>query len=174
MIRRSLNIAVCLLMLLCSSCVSLAPKLDYNKLVVAADRLGLSIEYDDNHSLYLEVSEWVGTPYCYGGRSSKCVDCSGFVHSVYKKVYRINLSRSSAEQFKNDCWPISKRKLKEGDLVFFSSGKNGKGRINHVGIYLKDDKFIHSSSSRGVIVSDLDEYFYKSHWYSGGRVKRRG
>lgn len=174
MIRLFSNTAIALMLLLFSSCSSVAPKLDYAKLVSAADRLGVAIDYGDNYQLYIESAKWMGTPYCYGGVTSKCVDCSGFVHSVYKRVFRVNLSRSSAEQFRNDCWPISRRKLKEGDLVFFSSGKKGRGKINHVGIYLKDGKFIHSSTSRGVVVSDLDDDFYKSHWYSGGRVKKRG
>ena len=46
-----------------------------------------------------------------------------------------------------------------------------KGRISHVGIYLKDNKFIHASSYRGVVVNDLDENYYKRYFYAAGRVK---
>ena len=56
-----------------------------------------------------------------------------------------------------------------GDLVFFATKKGGS-RVGHVGIYIGDGEFIHSSSSRGVIVSNLSEPYYKSHFYSAGRV----
>jgi lipoprotein Spr len=54
-------------------------------------------------------------------------------------------------------------------LVFFATGK--KSKVSHVGVYLKDDKFIHASSSRGVVVSDLKEEYYKRSFVSGGIVK---
>ena len=67
-----------------------------------------------------------------------------------------------------DCHKVSKRNLREGDLVFFHNGR--KKRIaSHVGIYLKDNKFIHASTSRGVIISSLNEDYYRKHWLSGGR-----
>lgn len=65
---------------------------------------------------------------------------------------------------------VAKRNLKEGDLVFFSSNRSRK-RVAHVGIYLKSGKFIHSSTSRGVIVSRLNEDYYLRHWISGGRIR---
>jgi lipoprotein Spr len=64
---------------------------------------------------------------------------------------------------------VSKNNLVSGDLVFFSTGK--KGKVSHVGVYLKDGKFIHASSSRGVVVSDLNQNFYKNNFISGGKVK---
>ena len=64
---------------------------------------------------------------------------------------------------------VSKNNLMSGDLVFFSTGK--KGKVSHVGVYLKDGKFIHASSSRGVVVSDLNQNFYKNNFISGGKVK---
>lgn len=67
-----------------------------------------------------------------------------------------------------DCHKVSKRNLREGDLVFFHNGR--KKRIaSHVGIYLKNNKFIHASTSRGVIISSLNEDYYRKHWLSGGR-----
>lgn len=64
---------------------------------------------------------------------------------------------------------VSRGKLKEGDLVFFSS-RNSRKKVAHVGIYLKDGKFVHASSSRGVIVSHLNEPYYRTHWMRGGRI----
>lgn len=122
---------------------------------------------DVSHSkLYCEAIKWLGTPYAYGGHSRSGTDCSGFVSEVFKATYGVQLHRSSAEIFDKDCEEISRDDLREGDLVFFTSGR----RINHVGIYLYDDKFIHSSSSKGVVISDLKQNYYVKHFYKAGRV----
>lgn len=153
-----------------SSCRSIAPKYNYTELAKASLRLGIDISYEDNQKLYLEVSKWLGVPYRYGGKGLSGVDCSGFCRAIYRNVYNITLSRSADEQYRNDCKKVSKAKLKEGNLVFFKSSRRSR-KANHVGIYLKDGKFIHASTSSGVVVSDLDEYYYKKYWLSGGRVK---
>ena len=128
----------------------------------------MDIEMDDNHSLYVEAAGWLGVPYRSGGTNKRGVDCSGLTSSIYKKVYHKKLERSSEEQRKKDCRKISKGKLREGDLVFFHNGRKKK-RATHVGIYLKNGKFIHASTSRGVIISNLNEDYWKKHWLSGGR-----
>ncbi len=119
--------------------------------------------------LYDEVKSWIGVPYKYGGNSKRGVDCSGFIVQVYKKVYGVSLQRSSNLIYEKNCSKIKKDDLKEGDLVFFSTGRSKK--INHVGIYLKNGKFVHASTSRGVIVSGLDEDYYMRTYVSSGRVK---
>lgn len=119
--------------------------------------------------LYEEVKSWIGTPYKYGGNSKRGVDCSGFVVQVYKKVYGVSLQRSSNLIYEKNCDKIKKNDLKKGDLVFFSTGRSKK--INHVGIYLNNDKFVHASTNRGVIVSGLDEDYYLRTYVSSGRVK---
>ena len=128
----------------------------------------MDIKMDDNHSLYVEAAGWLGVPYRSGGTNKRGVDCSGLTSSIYKKVYHKKLERSSEEQRKKDCRKISKGKLREGDLVFFHNGRKKK-RATHVGIYLKNGKFIHASTSRGVIISNLNEDYWKKHWLSGGR-----
>ena len=60
----------------------------------------------------------------------------------------------------------------EGDLVFFITSPNGN-RINHVGVYLRDNKFVHSTTKRGVIISDLSENYYEKYFYKAGRVINR-
>ncbi len=131
---------------------------------------GIKVSKDDNRALYKEVDGWIGVPYKYGGNSKRGVDCSGFVGNIYSIVYGVKLQRSSELIFKKNCKKIKKGKLEEGDLVFFKSGK--KKKINHVGIYLKDNKFVHASASRGVMVSSLDEDYYKRNFMNAGRVKR--
>ena len=69
------------------------------------------------------------------------------------------------------CRKVSRGKLQEGDLVFFRTGSGKKKVPNHVGIYLKNGKFIHTSTSKGVIVSNLSEPYYTRSWITGGRVK---
>ena len=79
----------------------------------------------------------------------------------------MRLSRSTDGQLKESN-KIARRNLREGDLVFFTS-RSSRKKVAHVGIYLKDGKFIHASTSRGVIISSLNEDYYRKHWLSGGR-----
>lgn len=157
--------------LVLSSCGTRAPRYDYQALAQAAIRLEMDIDLEDNHKLYIESSKWIGAPYRAGGNTRKGVDCSGLTCNIYKTVYRKKLQRNSDKQRKDNCRKIAKRNLKEGDLVFFHNGRN-KRTANHVGIYLKDNRFIHASNS-GVIVSSLDEPYYKKYWMQGGRVNGR-
>lgn len=152
-----------------SSCRTSAPRLDYQALARASVLLGIDINLEDDHKLYLEAADWIGAPYRGGGDSKRGTDCSGMVYQIYRKVYRIQVPRNT-EELKNKSNKVAKRNLKEGDLVFFSSNRSRK-RVAHVGIYLKSGKFIHSSTSRGVIVSRLNEDYYLRHWISGGRIR---
>ena len=72
---------------------------------------------------------------------------------------------------KKDCRRIGRSSLKTGDLVFFNTSSKRRRGINHVGLYLKNGKFIHASTSRGVIISNLQENYYRKAWKQGGRVK---
>jgi len=137
------------------------------------ETLGLNKERKDNFALYKEAVSWLHVPHVDGGKSRKGTDCSFLVYSIYKTVYAKILERNSADMLKKNCRRISISRLKEGDLVFFNTaGKSkAKSRINHVGIYLKDNKFLHASTSKGVIVSSLDEDYYRKTRVCGGRVK---
>ena len=132
-----------------------------------SNELGFDVESVSNPYLYDYVNEWLGTPYRYSGESKNGIDCSGLVCELYKSAYQKILTGSAKEIYdKSD--PVKKENLKEGDLVFF---KIKKARISHVGIYLGSNKFAHASTSRGVIISDLDEPYYKKYYYKGGRLK---
>lgn len=117
--------------------------------------------------LLLEARSWLGTPYLYGGTSTDGVDCSGFVLQVFQRALNINLPRNSAKQ-QEYCLPVSREQLAVGDLVFFSS-KNSDS-VAHVGIYIGDRQFIHSSTSKGVVVSSLDQKYYTDNFHSFGRI----
>lgn len=169
------NWGFCFLLLLtvtlasCSSSKSLS-KTEYRELAAAGQRLGFDIDRKDNHRLMVEASNWLGTPYRNGGTTRKGVDCSGFTGCLYERVYHIKLSRSSQLQLNNDVRKrVRKKDLKQGDLVFFSYKKSRK-RIGHVGVYLKEGKFIHASSSKGVRIDRLDDDYWNRYWVTGGRV----
>lgn len=111
---------------------------------------------------------YIGTPYYYGGISPKTgFDCSGFVNYVYKRVYGESpLPRSSKDIVKLGKY-VSKSKLQKGDLVFF----NTLGRpYSHIGIYVGDDKFIHSSTSKGIIISPMNSKYYKPKYETARRI----
>ena len=159
---------LCALAFLLGSCRTIAPQYDYQELARASVRLGMDIDMNDNHALYVESAQWLGVPYRNGGTTEQGIDCSGLTSAIYKKVYRKSLERNSDDQRKKDCRKVKKGKLREGDLVFFHNGRKKK-TATHVGIYLKDRKFIHASSRQGVIISTIDEDYWKKHWLSGGR-----
>lgn len=119
-----------------------------------------------NPSWYESIYHWLGTPYRYAGKSLKGIDCSNFVNEVYKSVFGFIAGGNSAEQFARTL-RVNKAELKEGDLVFFKINKN---RISHVGIYLGNDRFAHSSRSKGVIVSNLKHPYYKTRFAGAGRL----
>lgn len=165
------SLKICFLLLLLvglTSCRTTAPNLDYRALVRASNRLGMDIGPKDNHALYLEAAEWIGVPYRSGGQSKRGTDCSGFARQIYKTIYRTELPRSTSEQVKEGR-RVRRNKLREGDLVFFHGSR--RRRVSHVGIYLKDGKFVHASTSRGVIVSRLDEEYWDEHWMRGRRIR---
>jgi cell wall-associated NlpC family hydrolase len=133
--------------------------------------LGLKKERKDNVLLYREAAAWLHTPYVSRGTSRKGTDCSSFVFSLYQTVYKKNIERNAAAILSKNCKRISRNQLREGDLIFFNTSGKSASYVNHVGLYLKENKFIHASLSKGVIVSDLDEPYYRKAWICGGRVR---
>ncbi len=160
-------ILIAVVILFLASCSTTTPHYDYQELARASIRLGIDIGMKDHHPLYVESAQWMGVPYRSGGKTKKGVDCSALTAAIYKKAYRKKLERNANDQRK-DANRISKRNLREGDLVFFHNGRK-KRTASHVGIYLKDGKFIHASTSRGVIVSRLDDEYWRKRWMCGGR-----
>ncbi len=100
--------------------------------------------------------QYVGYPYVWGGTTPAGFDCSGFVQYVYKQ-FGYSLNRIACDQALNGV-AADINNLQPGDVLCFYSGSN---YIGHVGIYIGDNKFVHASSSTtGVIVSELSGYYY--------------
>lgn len=112
--------------------------------------------------------QFVGYPYVYGGSSPSGFDCSGFVRYVCsQKGYSVN--RTASAQMDNGT-PVSYSQLQPGDLVFFNNGNSSK-RATHVGIYIGNGQFVHASTSTtGVIISDMDSAYYTSGFVGGRRL----
>lgn len=112
-----------------------------------------------------EAKEFLGIPYRKGGTSTRGFDCSGFARMIYERLFGIELPHNSIDQFRSsDLEKIATRDLQPGDLIFF-----GKKRINHVGVYLSDGQFIHASSSQGVMVSSLEDRYWKKRFVGSKR-----
>jgi len=111
-----------------------------------------------------------GTRYKYGGTSKRGIDCSGLLYVSFGE-HDISLPRVSyhmAEEGKR----VKLKNVSKGDLIFFRIGKRSK-RINHVGMVVDtgdEIKFIHASSSRGVIVSSLREGYWNSAFVKANRI----
>lgn len=113
----------------------------------------------------------VGTRYRPGGTSVQSgFDCSGFVGFLYKQELGIQLPRSTREMITLDAPKVARSDLEPGDIIFFNN--RGRGRVSHAGIYLGDNQFIHSSSSRsgGVRVDSLADRYWNSSYMLAKRV----
>lgn len=117
------------------------------------------------------AKKFVGVPYLYGGNDRNGLDCSGLVCRVYLDVACFKLPRNSAEQGEF-CREIHRSKLRAGDLLFFSGKRGGRGRVNHVGMYIGNGKMVHASSSRGVIISSIDDDYWGPRLHHCGRVRQ--
>jgi len=115
--------------------------------------------------LRLYVHDWRGTPYRRGGMSHRGVDCSGFTLLTYRDIFGLDLPRTTGEQAG---WgeKIKKKELVPGDLVFFKTGMWQK----HVGVCLDKNRFAHASLSKGVTVSNLEEDYWRDHFWQARRL----
>ncbi len=117
------------------------------------------------------VNEYLGVPYRRGGSGNKGFDCSGLTRKLYLEIYGINLPHNSAAQCRLNIFdrvPLNPDAFESRDLLFFQS-KNK--RINHVGIYLENGKFLHATSGKGVTVSDLNDSYWKRRLVASRRIK---
>ncbi|WP_241033822.1 NlpC/P60 family protein [Vibrio maerlii] len=109
--------------------------------------------------------DWRGTPYRLGGQSKSGIDCSAFVQVAYQQALAINLPRTTKLQSQLG-QEVSYRTASSGDLVFFKTGV----KVRHVGVYLGNNAFMHASTSKGVVVSRLDNPYWADAFWQFRRV----
>ena len=141
-------------------------KVDTAAVIQFFSKYGYSLTDSSHFPLYAQIYKLKDIPYRYSGRSEAGLDCSGFTIKVFNKVFNHQLSGGSKDIFQNTK-TIKEEHLQEGDLVFF---RIKKGVISHVGIYLGNNKFAHTTTHAGVMVNDLDEPYYKKTFYKATRA----
>ncbi len=116
-------------------------------------------------ALQRHYNEWKGVNYKYGGLSKSGIDCSGFIYITFKNLFDINTPRST-KLLANSGTFINKSQLQPGDLVLYKT----TATVRHVGIYYGDNKFLHASKSRGVMISDMKLDYWRSRYWQSRRV----
>lgn len=109
--------------------------------------------------------EWQGTPYKLGGISKRGVDCSGLMAITFKQQFAMSMPRTTAGLV-NQGTQIKRKNLRAGDLVFFKTGI----KVRHVGVMVDEQRFFHASTSRGVMISRLDNVYWNRHYWQSRRV----
>jgi peptidoglycan DL-endopeptidase LytE len=156
--------------------IVLIPKIedDGDEVVVLSNRPSLK-EWKSGEEKYMLVKvakSFMGAPYKYGGESVRGLDCSAYVKKIYD-IFDVQLPRSAREQFHSGA-KITREELAVGDLVFFKTKRYAK-HPTHVGIYIGEGNFIHSSSGHsrvGVKIDALATDFYTKTYVGAVRVKR--
>lgn len=116
-------------------------------------------------SLFSVYNQWQGVPYRLGGTNKNGIDCSAFVQIAYRDAWQLPLPRTTKMQSKVGD-NISYKDAKYGDLVFFKTSRT----TNHVGVYLGNSRFMHASTSKGVIISRLDNPYWASKFWQFRRM----
>ena len=113
-----------------------------------------------------EYKHWRGVPYREGGLSKRGIDCSGLVYLTYRKKFGFAIPRSTEYQSETGR-PVTKSQLRVGDMVFFKTGLFTR----HVGIYFGKSRFLHASTSRGVMLSSLNNPYWESTYWQARRIR---
>ena len=112
--------------------------------------------------------KYQGVPYVYGGTTPKGFDCSGFTQYVFREA-GISINRTAKTQLQNTVI-ISKEDLQPGDLVIFSNTGSDGGFASHTSIYIGNGKIIHASSTKGIVIADLNASYFVQHYQCARRV----
>ena len=119
-------------------------------------------------ALWREYKKWEGTPYKLGGNSKDGVDCSSFIQNIYVGAFNILLPRTTQEQQKFG-FSIDRSEAREGDLLFFKTGTH----TYHTGVFFRNGRFIHASTTKGVSIAELDNPYWKNRYLQTRRLLPR-
>ncbi len=119
-----------------------------------------------NDQLTQHYQDWQGVPYRWGGQSRNGIDCSAFVQQTLQSVMGLDLPRTTELQ-RQKGYGITASNAIAGDLVFFKTGKN----VQHVGVYMGSNKFLHASQSKGVAISRTDDTYWQPRVVEYRRVR---
>lgn len=111
------------------------------------------------------AAQWARTPHRLGGMDHSGIDCSGLVKVLYRDIFNWYLPRTSRQQAKQGV-AVQPKQLTAGDLIFFKPPDKG----SHVGIYLSRGQFLHVSTRRGVMISDLTEKYWRNSYWKARRI----
>ncbi|CAM2938236.1 NlpC/P60 family protein [Vibrio ordalii] len=120
---------------------------------------------NNQDSLGILFQRWQGVPYRLGGETLNGVDCSAFVQIAFKDTWQIPLPRTTRSQSQTG-FEVNYQNAQRGDLVFFRTSRTS----NHVGVYLGDKKFMHASTSKGVMISRMDNPYWASKFWQFRRI----
>jgi murein DD-endopeptidase / murein LD-carboxypeptidase len=123
----------------------------------------------DIEKIISTARSYLGTRHAMGGTSKKGIDCSGMVMMSVKSS-KIVVPHNSHEQGRYGKIVAVKDSLKRGDLVFFYGSFKSYYFITHSGIYVGENKFIHASASAGVIITDINDGYWKPKYLFGTRL----
>jgi cell wall-associated NlpC family hydrolase len=124
------------------------------------------VNYSDLDKLYPYHNQWHQTPYKLGGFGAKGIDCSAFVQRAYQDLFNMTIPRTTRTLARYGR-KVPRSDITTSDLIFFKTGYNTR----HVGIYLQNGDFMHTSSREGVIISNINDPYWKKRYWMTRRVK---
>ncbi|MCG6938740.1 MAG: NlpC/P60 family protein [Gammaproteobacteria bacterium] len=133
---------------------------------VSTVRVDLSNTHQVKQILNQQYNDWHHVSYRMGGLSKMGIDCSGLVYRTYREEFGISMPRSTDSQA-GIGRVIKRNQLRAGDIVFFKTGLFSR----HVGIYIANDNFLHVSATRGVMISSLDNRYWRDTYWQSRRVQ---
>ncbi len=160
-------VTIFIVSILITGCSSTPDRQAPQEVIVSANK---SVPLADSQAvkkkLYQQYHQWKGVKYKLGGLSKKGVDCSGLVYATYREKLGVTLPRTTKLQSKVGK-EIQRDALRPGDLVFFKTGF----KVRHVGIYIENEKFLHASTKKGVMISKLSDYYWKDKYWHARRTR---
>ena len=146
-----------------------AEKKKLKKFIDAGVEKGIDTQNANANEIIETARKYIGVPHCMGGTTMKCMDCSGLLVTVFGK-HGIKLPHNSEEQARYGRIITDMNDLIKGDLVFFIRSYKTHSFITHSGIYIGDNKFIHTSSTNGVTITPIKDPWWNEKFIFGTRV----